>query len=251
MGAEALHLGLQLADVGVLPIENVPPYRVPCHSVGKTDGVSGGEELLGYEQLGRLLVVTTDLVHAESNGFVFVGVFAFDHQHRHAVDEEDHVLPCAVVAVVKGPLLGDFKNVAHWFVVIDQDQVALTVLLLVEELAPVAQVLDKFPVAVDVGVELKEFTGQRAFGLGITRVELPHLASSTLSKKSERPLARSLSGACGSNPAPSLGFFTGHHRPTDGLGVLENPRLDSFVFGGCEHLLSFLSFLSVSRTLCG
>ena len=84
-GAKALYLGLQLADVGVFPIENVLPYHVPCHSVGKTDGVGSGEELLGHEQLGRLAVVTADLIHAESNGLVFVGVFAFDHQHRHAV----------------------------------------------------------------------------------------------------------------------------------------------------------------------
>ena len=67
---------------------------------------------------------------------------------------KDHILPRAVVAVVKGPLLGDFVNVVRRIVVIDQDQVALALLLLVEELAPVAQVLDEFPVAVDVGVEM-------------------------------------------------------------------------------------------------
>jgi hypothetical protein len=50
------------------------------------------------------------------------------------------------VAVVKGPLLGDFVNIPGGIVVIDQDQVALALLLVVEELAPVAQVLDEFPV---------------------------------------------------------------------------------------------------------
>ena len=133
------------------------------------------KELLGHEQLGRFAVVTTDLIHAEGNRLVFVGVFAFDHQHRHAVDEEDHILPCAIVTVVKGPLFGDFKDVTRWLVVIDQDQVAFSALLLVEELAPVTQLLDKFPVAVDVGVEITESAEQRALGLGITRVELPYL----------------------------------------------------------------------------
>ena len=35
-----------------------------------------------------------------------------------------------------------------------QRQVALQLLIMVEELAPVAQVLDEFPVAIDVGVEM-------------------------------------------------------------------------------------------------
>jgi hypothetical protein len=110
-GAEALDLGLQLADLLVLPVEDVPPHRVPGHPVGKADRVGGGEELLRDEQLGRLAVVTADLVHPEGNRLVLVGVLALDHQHRDAVDEKDDILPRAVVAVVKGPLLGDLVNV--------------------------------------------------------------------------------------------------------------------------------------------
>ena len=110
-GAEALHLGLQLADLLVLPVEDVPPHRVPGHPVGKADGVGGGEELLRHEQLGRLAVVTADLIHPQGNRLVLVGVLALDHQHRDAVDEKDHILPRAVVAVVKGPLLGDLIDV--------------------------------------------------------------------------------------------------------------------------------------------
>ena len=60
------------------------------------------------------------------------------------------------MAVVKGPLFGDLKNISRWIVVIDQDQVALTIILLVKKLAPVAQVIDEFAVAVDVGVEIDE-----------------------------------------------------------------------------------------------
>ena len=78
------------------------------------------------------------------------------------------------MTVVKGPLLGHFVNIPRR-VVIDQDQVALALLLVVEEFAPVAQVLDEFPVAVDVGMEMAEQPGQRALGLGIARIELPHL----------------------------------------------------------------------------
>ena len=77
---------------------------------------------------------------------------------------------------MKGPLLGDFVNVAARIVVIDQDQVALAVLFVVEELAPVAQVLDEFSVAVDVGVQMAELLEQRAHGLGIARVECAQLS---------------------------------------------------------------------------
>jgi hypothetical protein len=64
------------------------------------------------------------------------------------------------MAVVKGPLLGDFKDVIPGMLVIDQDQVALAALLVIEELAPVAQVLDEVTVAVAVGVEMTEPPGQ-------------------------------------------------------------------------------------------
>ncbi len=50
---------------------------------------------------------------------------------------------------MKGPLLGDFVNITRWIIVIDQDQVPLALLLVVEELALIAQVIDEFPVAVN------------------------------------------------------------------------------------------------------
>lgn len=104
--------------------------------------------------------VLEHLVYPEGDRLVLIGVLALDHQHRDAVDEKDHILPRAVVAVVKGPLLGDLKIVACRVVVINQDQVALALFLVVEELAPVAQVLNEFPVAVDVGVEMAELPEQ-------------------------------------------------------------------------------------------
>ena len=45
------------------------------------------------------------------------------------------------------------------------------IICVVKELAPVAQVLDEFPVAVDVGVEMAKLLEQRALGLGVTRIE--------------------------------------------------------------------------------
>jgi hypothetical protein len=159
-GAEALDLGLQLANLRVLPVENIAPHGVPAHPVGKADGIGGGEKLLRDEELGRLAVVTADLIHPEGNGLVLVGVLALDHQHRDAVDQKDDILPRAVVAVVKGPLLGDLVNVFRRVVVIDQDQVALALLLVVEELAPVTQVLDEVPVAVNIAVEMAELPEQ-------------------------------------------------------------------------------------------
>ncbi len=112
MAQKLFTLASSLPTSSSLPVENVPPHRVPAHPVGKADGVGGGEKLLRHEQLGRLAVVTADLVHPQGNRLVLVGVLALDHQHRDAVDEKDDILPRAVVAVVKGPLLGDFVNVA-------------------------------------------------------------------------------------------------------------------------------------------
>jgi hypothetical protein len=39
---------------------------------------------------------------------------------------------------------------------------------------------------------------------------------------------------CG-NPSPPFGFLAEHNRPTDGLGVGEDPGLDGFVFSACGH----------------
>jgi hypothetical protein len=175
-------------------------------------------------------VVTADLVHPQGNRLVLVGVLALDHQHRDAVDEKDHILPRAVVAVVKGPLLGDFKDVARRIVVIDQDQVALALLLVVEELAPVAQMLDEFAVAVDVGVQMAELPEQGALGFGIARVEFPQLGVEQVVEEE-----RAVFGAVGGRDfrikaAPLLGFLAGHKGPADGLGIAEDAGLDGFVF---------------------
>ena len=56
-------------------------------------------------------MVAADLIDAQIDGFLLIGVLAFDHQHGDAVDQKNHILPCAVVAVMKGPLLGNFIDV--------------------------------------------------------------------------------------------------------------------------------------------
>ena len=86
------------------------------------------------------------------------GVLALDHQHRDAVDEEDDVLARAVAAVVEVELLGHLEDVAPiagvgQVVVVDQRQVQLAVVLVVEELALIAQVGEEVAVAGDVGVK--------------------------------------------------------------------------------------------------
>jgi len=181
-------------------------------------------------------VVTADLVHREGNRLVLVGVLALDHQHRDAVDQKDDILARAVVAVVKGPLLGDLKDVARRIGVVDQDQIALAPLLVIEELAPVAQVLDEFAVAVDVGVEMAKSPKQGALGLGVARVELPHLGVEQVVEEE-----RAVFGAVGRRDfrikaAPLLCFLTGHKRPTDGLSIAKDSGLDGFVFSGGGHV---------------
>jgi hypothetical protein len=86
-----------------------------------------------------------------------------------------------VVAVVIGPLLGDFVDVAALFgqalavVVVDQDQVALALLLVIEELAAVAQQLQEVAVAIDAGRQDAQLAEQGTFRFAIARVELPQL----------------------------------------------------------------------------
>lgn len=48
---------------------------------------------------------------------------------------------------------------------------------------------------------------------------------------------RTVPGAVGGwhlriKPAPPLGFLARHNRPTDGLGIFEDPGLHGFVFSG-------------------
>ena len=153
-GAKALYLRLQIADLLVLPVEDIAPHRVPGNTVGKANRLRCREHLLGNKQLRCLCVITPNLIHTKRDSFVLVGVLAFDHQHWNAIDEKHHIFPSAIVAIVKGELFGDFKDVPSRIIVVDQDQVALAILLMVEELAPVAEVLDEFPVAVDIRVEM-------------------------------------------------------------------------------------------------
>lgn len=240
-GAEALDLGLQLAHLLVLPVEEVAPHCVPAHAIGKADGIGGGEQLLADEQLGRFAVIAADLIDTQIDGFLLIGVLAFDHQHGDAVDQKDQILTGAVVTVVEGPLLGDFVDVLACLrhpvavVVIDQDQITLALLLVIEELPTVAQVLDEFPVAVDVGVQMTELPEQRALGLGVARVEFAQLGVKQIVEEEGPVLGPVRVWGAWIKAAKLLGFFAGHNRPANRLGIAENPGLDGFVFSGFGH----------------
>ncbi len=95
--------------------------------------------------------------------------------------------------------------------------------------------VDEVPVAVDVGVEVAEPPEESPLGLGITRVELPHLGIEQVIEEQ-----RSVFGALGRRyvrikRVPLLGFLAGHKHPTDDLGICEDGGLDGFVFSGCRH----------------
>ena len=195
--------------------------------------------MFGDEQFRRLPVVTADLIYAECDSLVFISVFTFNYQYRDAVDEKDHIFPRAVMAVVKGPLFGDLKNISRWVVVINQDKVALAVLLLVKKLAPVAQVIDEFPVAVDVGVQVVKLVEQRALLLSIKGIEFPYLGVEQVVE-----VERGISVAIGGRririkPAPLLGLIARHKCPANILCVFKNTGLDGFVFGGGGHEIQF------------
>jgi hypothetical protein len=91
------------------------------------------------------------------------------------------------------------------------------------------------PVAVDVSVQMAELPEQCALGLGVARVEFPHLGVEQVVEEE-----RAVLGAVGRRhvrikSAPLLGLLAGHKRSADGLGVAEGAGLDGFVFAGGGH----------------
>ena len=153
-------------------------------------------------------MVTADLVNPESNRLILIGILALHHQHRDAVDEKNDILPRAVMTVVKSPLLGDFVNVVFREVVINQEQVALAPLLVIDKLAPIAQVLHEFPVAVDVSMEMAKLPEQCPLGFGVARIELQHLGIEQVVKE-ERTVPRTVGRRyCRIKPAPLLGLLS-------------------------------------------
>lgn len=85
-------------------------------------------------------------------------------------------------------------------VVIDQDPGTLT-LFLVIELVPVAEMLDKFPVAVNVGVQMPESPEQGFFCLGgVAQVKFPQLGVDQDVEKQQTLLARLAGGITGGLP---------------------------------------------------
>ena len=185
----------------------------------------------------------------------FARVLAFDHQHRNAVDEKDHILPRAVAAVVDIKLLGHFIYVAPLLAravkvaVINERQVQLTVLLRAEELSLVAQIGKKIAVAGDVGVQPLKFANQRALGLLVFRIEGTHLAVQQVAEvKRCRSGTVFAGGAVGIETPPRLGFGARHKAPADLLRVMQDAGLDGFVFAGSGHGYSFRLAGRISRT---
>ena len=123
--------------------------------------------------------------------------------------------------------------------VVDQGHIALAVFLVIEEFSPVAQVLDEFPVAVDVGMEMAELTQQRA--LGVARIEFPYLGVEQVIEKERYSLRPVLGGCFRIKTASLLCFLAKYKGPANSLRILENAGLDGFVLGGRGHgLLSLI-----------
>jgi hypothetical protein len=136
------------------------------------------------------------------------------------------------VAIVIGPLLGHLVGVARGIRVVDQDQVALPLLLMVEELPPVSKTIEEFPVAVDVRVEMAKLTEESTLGLGIAGVKFPHLVIQQIVEEKGAILSPLARRELGIKSTPPLCFLTGHKVPTDLLHIGKDPGLDGFVFGG-------------------
>lgn len=105
----------------MLPVEDIAADGVPADAVGEADSVGGGEDLFRDEQFWGFAVVAADLVDAESDAFVLVGVLALDDQDGDAIDEEDDVLSGGIATVGEGPLFGDLVGVPGRVVVANED----------------------------------------------------------------------------------------------------------------------------------
>src|SRR5690606_25100688 len=136
---KALDLGFEPADLVALPVEEVTADGVPGGAIVKAQRVGGGKGHLGDEQLGRLDVVAADLVDAEGDALVFVGVLALDDQDGDTVEEKDDGLAVAIAAIVPVELFGDLVEVAGGVVIVDEDKVELAALGGAKELAAIAQ----------------------------------------------------------------------------------------------------------------
>lgn len=149
--AKRLDLGFELPQRFVLPVEQIATYDVPGHAIDKADGFRGREQLWGHHHFRRLAVIAADLINAQRNGLFLGGVFALDHQHRDAIDQEDHIGPVAIAPVVQVVLLRHLEAVAGPVVKIDQLQIPLAHLGGFEEGHLPAQRAQKVSIAPDVG----------------------------------------------------------------------------------------------------
>ena len=89
--------------------------------------------------------------------------------------------------------------------------------------------------AVDVGVEMVKLAEQGALSHGVARVELLRLGIKNAIEEEGTTLGVFLGWSLRIKPTSFPGFFTGHNRPSDGLGVFENSGLDGFMFGESGH----------------
>lgn len=147
-----------------------------------------------------------------------------------------------MVAVVIGPLLGDFVDVAALFgqalavVVVDQDQVALALLLVIEELAAVAQQLQEIAVAIDAGRQMAQLAEQSALGFAIARVEVAQLGIEQVVEEQRAVAGAFFRWGRWIKAAALFGLFPGHHRPADRRGIGQDARLNGFVLARSGHL---------------
>lgn len=140
------------------------------------------------------------------------------------------------MAVVEGPLFGDFVDVARGVVVVDQDQVAFALLGLVHIGAAVAQQLHELTVAVDAGRKLLQPAQQGTGLVAVAGIEGADLGFQKVGEV-EGGAGGGLGGRAGVCKAPTLcGLVPGHHSPTDRLGIGEDARLNGFVLAGAGHL---------------
>ena len=83
----------------------------------------------------------------------------------------------------------------------------------------------------------RKLPGQRALGHGVARIKLPHLGVEQSAEEQTRIRHSEFAIRHCGDPSPPFAFLAAHNRPTNGLGVGENPGLDGFVFSGCGHAL--------------
>lgn len=165
-----------------------------------------------------------------------ISVFALDKQNGNAVDEKDYILAITVPAIVDRELFGDLIHIpararlALQISIVNDGEIQFAALLRTKEFAPVAEVIQKITIAVDIGMQAAQLSYQRAFGFFVFGVKLSNFGIQQIVKEEGGAPGGFLGRSGVTVKAPtSLGFRLWHIGPANLLGVTQQPGLNGLM----------------------